>query len=83
MSVISLHRNQLTDININHFTGQESKPFTETDSDSGKGTMTSYGSTNSINSNGSSQLPSQPLDNPEQFENLKQQKEIMEHGIEL
>lgn len=63
--------------------GQESKPFTETDSDSGKGTMTSYGSSNSLNSNSSSQLPSQPLDNPEQFENLKQQKEIMEHGIDL
>ena len=63
--------------------GQESKPFTETDSDSGKGTIASYGSVSSLNSNGSSQLTSQQLDSPEQFENLKQQKEIMEHGIVL
>ncbi|XP_071174022.1 brefeldin A-inhibited guanine nucleotide-exchange protein 1-like isoform X5 [Mytilus edulis] len=64
--------------------GQENKPSTETDSDSGKGTMTSYGSVNSLSSNNSSQLTSsQPLDNPEQFETLKQQKEIWEHGIEL
>ncbi|KAK3091259.1 hypothetical protein FSP39_018373 [Pinctada imbricata] len=64
--------------------GQESKPYTETDSDSGKGTMTSYGSSNSLNSNASSQTAaSLPQDNPEQFENLKQQKEIMETGIEM
>jgi hypothetical protein len=37
------------------------------------------GSVSSLNSNGSSQLTSQQLDSPEQFENLKQQKEIMEH----
>ena len=64
-------------------TGQENKPYTETDSDSGKGTMTSYGSSNSLNSNASSQAMSLPQDNPEQFENQKQQKEIMETGIEM
>ncbi|XP_059144360.1 brefeldin A-inhibited guanine nucleotide-exchange protein 1-like isoform X2 [Physella acuta] len=73
--------------------GQDSKPYTETDNDSGSGTMTSYGSTNSLSSNssapttvvaGGSFAPGTvPADNPEQFEVLKQQKEVMEIGIEL
>ncbi|KAJ8305728.1 hypothetical protein KUTeg_016273 [Tegillarca granosa] len=63
--------------------GQENKPFTETDADSGNGTMTSYGSTASLNSNSSSHATLPPQDNPEQFQSLKQQKEIMETGIEL
>ncbi|KAH9518440.1 Brefeldin A-inhibited guanine nucleotide-exchange protein 1 [Bulinus truncatus] len=73
--------------------GQDSKPYTETDNDSGSGTMTSYGSTNSLSSNSSApnsnaigfgQASSNiPADNPEQFEVLKQQKEVMEIGIEL
>ncbi|XP_061181615.1 brefeldin A-inhibited guanine nucleotide-exchange protein 1-like isoform X3 [Saccostrea echinata] len=63
--------------------GQEKMPSTETDSDSGKGTMTSYGSVNSLNTNDGAQTPSTPLDNPEQFETQKQQKEIMETGIEM
>lgn len=59
-------------------------PNTETDSDSGKGTMTSYGSVNSLNTNdGSQTLSTTPTDNPEQFESQKQQKEIMETGIEM
>lgn len=58
-------------------------PTTETDSDSGKGTMTSYGSVNSLNTNDSSQSASTPMDNPEQFETQKQQKEIMETGINM
>ena len=46
--------------------------------------MTSYGSTTSINSGESSTVtPSIPEDNPEQFEVLKQQKEIWEAGIEM
>jgi hypothetical protein len=64
--------------------GQDNKPYTETDSDSGKGTMASYGSVNSLNSNNSTShgvLP--PADSPEQFEVLKQQKEVMETGLEL
>ncbi|KAK6188257.1 hypothetical protein SNE40_004474 [Patella caerulea] len=64
--------------------GQDNKPYTETDSDSGKGTMTSYGSSNSLSSNNST--PSTAVhvsDNPEQFEVIKQQKEIMENGIEI
>ena len=63
--------------------GQDNKPYTETDSDSGKGTMTSYGSVNSLASNSSQVVNTQPADNPEQFEVIKQQKEIMENGIEL
>ncbi len=63
--------------------GQDKKPYTETDSDSGKGTMASYGSVNSLNSTGSNQMPTPAPDNPEQFEELKQQKEQMEHGIDL
>ncbi|RUS76389.1 hypothetical protein EGW08_015840 [Elysia chlorotica] len=69
--------------------GQDSKPYTETDNDSGSGTMTSYGSTNSLSSNSSAPtaaiggVPQVPTDNPEQFEVLKQQKEVMEVGIEL
>lgn len=74
-------------------TGQDSKPYTETDNDSGSGTMTSYGSTNSLSSNSSAPPANTavgnpapgatPADNPEQFEVLKQQKEVMEVGIEL
>ncbi|XP_065921136.1 brefeldin A-inhibited guanine nucleotide-exchange protein 1 isoform X3 [Magallana gigas] len=63
--------------------GQEKMPTRETDSDSGKGTMTSYGSVNSLNTNDGSQTASTPMDNPEQFETQKQQKEIMETGIEM
>ncbi|KAK7489018.1 hypothetical protein BaRGS_00019679, partial [Batillaria attramentaria] len=64
--------------------GQDSKPYTETDSDSGKGTMASYGSVNSLSSNNStSQTAAPPTDSPEQFEVLKQQKEIMETGLDL
>lgn len=58
-------------------------PTMETDSDSGKGTMTSYGSVNSLNTNDGSQTASTPMDNPEQFETQKQQKEIMETGIDM
>lgn len=61
------------------------------DNDSGKGTMTSSGSQNSLNSThstGSSntlpgQTPTIPMDSPEQFESQKQQKEIWEQGIEI
>ncbi|XP_023237066.1 brefeldin A-inhibited guanine nucleotide-exchange protein 1-like [Centruroides sculpturatus] len=57
------------------------------DIDSGKGTITSYGSTNSLSSNNSSAgynvTNNAAPDNPEQFKVLKQQKEIMEQGIEL
>lgn len=66
-----------------YFSGQEKMPTTETDSDSGKGTMTSYGSVNSLNTNDGSQSASTPMDNPEQFETQKQQKEIMETGINM
>ncbi|XP_052264736.1 brefeldin A-inhibited guanine nucleotide-exchange protein 1-like isoform X3 [Dreissena polymorpha] len=66
--------------------GADSKPSQESDSDSGKGTLDSYGSVNSLESNSSNHTLSvsvQPQDSPEQYEVLKQQKEIMEHGIEL
>lgn len=64
--------------------GADNKPLShETDNDSGKGTMTSYGSVNSLNSNSSSLTTSLPNDNPEQFEAFKQQKEIKENGIEM
>ena len=73
--------------------GQE-KVVSESDTDSGKGTMTSYSSTNSLNSTGSlsgagTDSQAAPLnslggiDSPQQFEVLKQQKDIWEMGIEL
>ncbi|XP_071965840.1 brefeldin A-inhibited guanine nucleotide-exchange protein 1-like [Antedon mediterranea] len=69
---------------------QENAPGSQTehlDTDSGKGTMTSYGSQNSLNSNHSSNAANQSqlmaADNPEQYETLKQQKEIIEQGIEI
>ena len=68
---------------IVYILGQEKMPNVETDSDSGKGTMTSYGSVNSLNTNDGSQTASTPMDNPEQFETQKQQKEIMETGIDM
>lgn len=61
----------------------------ETDSDSGKGTIASYDSTNSINSTGMSASTSgtpigpTPPDNLEEFEVRKQQKDIWENGIEM
>ncbi|CAM1303762.1 ARFGEF1 (predicted) [Pycnogonum litorale] len=49
-----------------------------------KDSMTSYGSTNSLNSNGAAHSQvTRITDNPEQYEVLKQQKEITEHGIQL
>ncbi|XP_052777069.1 brefeldin A-inhibited guanine nucleotide-exchange protein 1-like isoform X4 [Mya arenaria] len=66
--------------------GQDSKPTHESDSDSGKGTLNSYDSVNSLESTSSSQNTSTTpvvTDSPEQYEVLKQQKEIMEHGIDL
>ncbi|CAD5111922.1 DgyrCDS1182 [Dimorphilus gyrociliatus] len=57
------------------------------DVDSGNGTMTSYGSVNSLNSSSSTadkmSSSGHIQDNPEQFEVIKQQKEIMETGIEM
>lgn len=68
--------------------GQDSKPHTNTDydNDSGKGTMTSsYGSSASLNSSSSNlaQSTTDITDSPEQFEVLKQQKEIWETGIDM
>lgn len=68
-------------------TGQENKPNTDShsqsDSDSGKGTITSYGSQASLNSASSASAPNNNTDSPEQYEVLKQQKEIWETGIEM
>lgn len=55
----------------------------ETDSDLGKGIMISYGSVNFLNINDGFQIVSIFMDNSEQFEIQKQQKEIMEIGIEM
>ena len=59
----------------------------ESDTDSGKGTMTSYDSVNSLDSSGtaSTNLSSMPAvtEDPEHFQVKKQQKEIWEHGIEM
>ncbi|XP_077991507.1 brefeldin A-inhibited guanine nucleotide-exchange protein 1-like [Glandiceps talaboti] len=69
--------------------GQErtgSRDTSDLDTDSGKGTMTSYGSVNSLSSNHSANTGSTPIistDSPEQFESQKQQKEIIEQGIEM
>ena len=63
-------------------TGQDNKPSNDSDVDSGKGTL--YDSTNSLESTGSSVMTSSAVeDSPQQFEVQKQQKEIMEHGIDL
>ena len=70
------------------FVGQE-KP-TELDSNETKHpeTINRYGSLNSLDSTASSGIGSYSTqmsgtDNPEQFEVLKQQKEIIEQGIDL
>lgn len=68
--------------------GAESRHDREVpDIDSGNGTMTSYGSVNSLNSSSSTadkmSSSGHIQDNPEQFEVIKQQKEIMETGIEM
>lgn len=56
----------------------------ESNKSSSTAALGSYGSSNSLNSAGSSShLSGGGVDNPEQFEVLKQQKDIMEHGIEL
>lgn len=49
----------------------------DADSDSGKGTIGSYNSSSSLTDS------NQALDNPEQFEELKQKKETIVAGIEL
>ena len=72
------------DFNIS-FPDKDHKPA-ESDTDSGKGTLTSYGSSASLNSATSSNVSSMaavPEDSPEQFEVLKHQKEIWETGIEM
>ncbi|KAK2184722.1 hypothetical protein NP493_255g01035 [Ridgeia piscesae] len=67
--------------------GHENRSSAESDTDSGKGsTMTSYSSSNSLNSTGSANNMSAStptVDTPEQFEVLKQQKEIWETGIDM
>ncbi|XP_071807234.1 brefeldin A-inhibited guanine nucleotide-exchange protein 1-like isoform X1 [Asterias amurensis] len=61
----------------------------QADTDSGQGTMTSSGSQGSLNSthsNSTTNLQAQTapmMDSPEQFESQKQQKEIIEQGIEM
>ncbi|CAH1254723.1 ARFGEF1 [Branchiostoma lanceolatum] len=60
--------------------GQEASK--DVDTDSGHGTMARHASDNSLNSSSPS-VGSSVHDNPEQFESLKQQKEIWEQGIEL
>ena len=75
---------QMLHLLIYNFLGSENHPISDNDSDSGQGTMNSYDSMNSLASNESSfTTTSQTIDNPEQFQVLKQQKEITEHGIEL
>jgi len=71
------------------YAGGETAP-SETDSDSGKGMMTSYDSVSSLNSTSTNVSstgagPGQPptLENLEQFEVRKQQKDIWENGIEM
>lgn len=66
-----------------NFVGQEKMFIRETDSDLGKGIMISYGSVNFLNINDGFQIVSIFMDNSEQFEIQKQQKEIMEIGIEM
>lgn len=56
------------------------------DGESGQVSMVSYGSTNSLNSqtsHSSSAAVTYGPDNPEQFEVVKQQKDIWEHGINM
>ena len=78
------------------FKGQETKPSTDDTTDSGRSSMLTtrslnsssiHGSSNSLNSSSSTlytnSSSAQPLDNPEQFEELKQQKELWETGIEM
>lgn len=74
----------LTSLN---FSGPENSVSKENsdDGDSGKVSMISYGSMNSLNSQTSASNTglSRISDNPEQFEVVKQQKEIWEQGIHM
>ena len=77
--------------------GQELKAADSDTPDSGRGSSllsSRYDSSNSLNSSSSSTLYTggggssatqqlQPADNPEQFEVLKQQKDLWETGIDL
>lgn len=66
------------------FAGQEHPP----DSDGGEMKLSEQlvgrrDSISSLDSTVSSSLPASQADHPEQYEVIKQQKDIIEHGIEL
>ncbi len=68
--------------------GQEKPSEQETNESKHPETINRYGSINSLDSTASSGIGSYSTqmsgtDNPEQFEVLKQQKEIIEQGIDL
>ncbi len=68
--------------------GQEKPSEQETNESKHPETINHYGSINSLDSTASSGIGSYSTqmsgtDNPEQFEVLKQQKEIIEQGIDL
>lgn len=73
---------------IFYSTGQEKPVEQETNETKHPETINRYGSLNSLDSTTSSGIGSYSTqmsgtDNPEQFEVLKQQKEIIEQGIDL
>lgn len=70
------------------FSGQEKPSEQESTESKASETINRYGSINSLDSTASSGIGSYSTqmsgtDNPEQFEVLKQQKEIIEQGIDL
>lgn len=71
-----------------HSSGQEKPSEQESTETKAPETINRYGSINSLDSTASSGIGSYSTqmsgtDNPEQFEVLKQQKEIIEQGIDL
>lgn len=73
---------------IFHPSGQEKPSEQESTETKAPETINRYGSINSLDSTASSGIGSYSTqmsgtDNPEQFEVLKQQKEIIEQGIDL
>lgn len=74
-----LYVNPSPQTNLASSPGQE-----KIDGDSGKGSMSGYGSSSSLGSSNSQNASSNTrLDNPEQFESIKQQKGILEQAIDM
>ncbi|XP_039610544.1 brefeldin A-inhibited guanine nucleotide-exchange protein 1 isoform X1 [Polypterus senegalus] len=86
--MVEWSKDQYVNPNSQTSLGQEKPPEQETNEMKHPETINRYGSINSLDSTASSGIGSYSTqmsgtDNPEQFEVLKQQKEIIEQGIDL